>query len=100
MKILTTALLITASSISYSNQTNINTCGANASLAGKIMELRQDQFDLFEVHKAMSGDNKTINLVNRAYEKPAYQMQENKLREIQRFKNQIMLECMQQLNSQ
>ena len=73
-------------------------CAGKSELAGKIMEMRQDNFEMSELYSVLSGDAGNLTIVKMAYESPLYLGAEYKAREIIRFKNEIFMICVSDKN--
>ena len=72
-------------------------CKVTSEFAGKIMTLRQDGYDIAKV-MAIIPNSKTgaimSNIVLEAYKIPVMNMQENKLKIISEFKNEVYTDFM------
>ena len=73
-------------------------CAGVSKLAGQIMEMRQDNYEMSELYTVLSGHAGSLTIVKMAYESPLYLGDEYKAREITRFKNEIFMICVSDKN--
>lgn len=95
-----TALALTAT-LSFTAQADeaIDTCTGLSALANKIMEMRQENISMADMHNVLKGNDVSIALLRDAYKKPAYSTSLNKQRAIDTFKNDVFLVCINNIDS-
>ena len=91
MKALASLLILTTMSASA---VDIDYCKNLQSLAGTVMEMRQDNFAMSDLHDTL-GDKRLPMLLS-AYEVPLYSTIEYKKKAIVKFKNQAFKACIEQ----
>jgi hypothetical protein len=96
MNKLLSVLTLTAT-LSFTAQADeaIDTCTGLSALANKIMEMRQENISMADMHNVLKGNDVSIALLKEAYKKPAYSTVVNKQREIDAFKNDTFMVCIQ-----
>jgi hypothetical protein len=92
-------LLTIAALLSFGSVADENTehCKGVSSLAGSIMEMRQDGAEMSELYEVLEGSEASLLIVNLAYQYPMYETRQYKLREVARFKNQLFMICINQV---
>lgn len=95
-RIIFTIAMIAAGSAAAAEPTKDELCAGWGRLAGKIMELRQDEAPMSDVMKiATSGGNADVEraMILEAYKDPAYGSDAAKRKAAEAFRNRIELEC-------
>lgn len=94
-KLLTTLALTATLSFSAIADDAVDTCVGYSALAEKIMEMRQENISIADMYSVLKGNDVSIALLKEAYKKPAYSTVVNKQREIDAFKNDTFMVCIQ-----
>jgi len=97
-KLITAAILIFIVNFAVlaDKQTPMEICAIIAGQSYNIMTFRQANGDLVEL-MSLSDNEAFAIVVKKAYARPLYQVQKNKQQEIQEFKNEMFIWCMEQL---
>jgi len=98
IKLITAAILIFTVNFAVlaDKQTPMEICAIIAGQSYNIMTFRQANGDLVEL-MSLSDSEAFAIVVKKAYARPLYQVQKNKQQEIQEFKNEMFIWCMEQL---
>ena len=95
MKLLTTLALTTTLSFSAIADDAVDLCVGYSVLAEKIMEMRQENISMADMYNVLKSNDVSIALLKEAYKKPAYSTVANKQKEIDTFKNNTFMVCIQ-----
>jgi hypothetical protein len=68
-------------------------CTGVSTLAGSIMEMRQDGVAMSELYEVLAGSTGSLQMVKLAYQYPMYETREYKIKEVARFKDQLFMLC-------
>ena len=92
-------LLAVTALLSFSSAADeaVEYCAGVSKLAGQIMEMRQDNYEMSEMYTVLRGHAGSLTIVKMAYESPLYNGDKYKAREIARFKNEIFMICVSEV---
>jgi hypothetical protein len=95
LALLTITTLLSFSSVA--NQ-NVKQCKVMSTVAGQIMEFRQQNADIASLYELLEGNQSSIIMVSMAYKEPLYSTDEYKSRSITKFKNEVFMICIDAIN--
>ena len=88
------ALMIFSTSAYSEDISRIQDCTVLASMAKKVMKLRQNGSDMSKIIKLSEGYGYGIYLTKQAYSQPLWSSAKAKQRAITEFGNKAMLDCL------
>jgi hypothetical protein len=96
------SLLTITALLSFSSVANedLKQCRGMSTVAGQIMEFRQQNADMASLYELLEGNQSSIIMVSMAYKEPLYSTDEYKSRSITEFKNEVFMICIDAINSQ
>jgi hypothetical protein len=94
-------LLAVTALLSFSSvaSEDIKHCKGMSTVAGQIMEFRQQNADIAELYELLADSQSSIIMVSMAYKEPLYSTDEYKTRSIAKFKNEVFMICIEAVNS-
>jgi hypothetical protein len=95
-KLLAITLLLSFASAASED---IKHCKGMSTVAGQIMEFRQQNADIAGLYELLADSQSSIIMVSMAYKEPLYSTNEYKTRSIAKFKNEVFMICIEAVNS-